>query len=476
MTRRKGGVDIEGRFSFGGLSRHRRRIGWTTVVPKGAAGANWAAKEPGCWEVAQRGEVVLRVEISGDLCRKLMGAGAGGVVGGRQSIVSIYLSIYHREKNRRAGFFERIKMQASQITQGRTFTVSFWFSFSAVKPKITRYTMWEDSQLPTELLTGECTKVRRLKIIPQLGKPLAIMILLGGKSEKKNKPWFGLEGQPIILCKPIIYFSSLEDKPLLLPLSPKPVFKSAKTTVSSFCLCVFLNDRGETLLPAAGILSPSRTAHIKPFTKIKKALSYGAIAPSEELSLIISVYDQVKRKHLHVSAMAMETSLVSIPPAKFDQPAPQGSKSKFETLFGDGNLTFTSIFITKQSLGFSNRSSRLRIRPHSIIILTVSYSQMSLLDFLSHFMHSFLLNPISFSLKFCNSPSTATTSIQPLSITHESLNDVFYLAIIINSASLIPLDECRGLLDGIIDRATNNSSRKNWKNRQDQTRKLTRAC
>ncbi|KNZ56383.1 hypothetical protein VP01_2416g4 [Puccinia sorghi] len=63
-----------------------------------------------------------------------------------------------------------------------------------------------------------------------------------------------LKCQPNILCKPIPSFSSLEDEPLLLPLSPKPVFQFAKATVLVFCLCVFLNDRGKTL-PAACILS-----------------------------------------------------------------------------------------------------------------------------------------------------------------------------------------------------------------------------
>ncbi|KNZ60982.1 putative signal peptide protein [Puccinia sorghi] len=61
-----------------------------------------------------------------------------------------------------------------------------------------------------------------------------------------------LEGQPNILS-----FSSSDDEPLPLPLSPKPVFKSSKAIVLSFCLCVFLNDREETPLPAAEDLHPS---------------------------------------------------------------------------------------------------------------------------------------------------------------------------------------------------------------------------
>ncbi|KNZ62029.1 putative signal peptide protein [Puccinia sorghi] len=62
------------------------------------------------------------------------------------------------------------------------------------------------------------------------------------------------EGQPNIACKPILFSSSSEDEPLPLPLSPKPIFKSAKRTVLIFCLYVFLNDRKETPLPPAGIL------------------------------------------------------------------------------------------------------------------------------------------------------------------------------------------------------------------------------
>ncbi|KNZ54197.1 hypothetical protein VP01_3011g1 [Puccinia sorghi] len=75
-----------------------------------------------------------------------------------------------------------------------------------------------------------------------------------GKAEKKMKPWFGLEDQKNFLCKPILLFSSSEDEPPPLPLSTKPVFKSAKATVSSFFLCVFLNDIEEAPLPTASIL------------------------------------------------------------------------------------------------------------------------------------------------------------------------------------------------------------------------------
>ncbi|KNZ55335.1 putative signal peptide protein [Puccinia sorghi] len=49
-------------------------------------------------------------------------------------------------------------------------------------------------------------------------------------AEKKNLVWvnwwWSLEGQKNIFCTPILLFSSLEDEPLLLPLSLKAVFKS----------------------------------------------------------------------------------------------------------------------------------------------------------------------------------------------------------------------------------------------------------
>lgn len=48
-------------------------------------------------------------------------------------------------------------------------------------------------------------------------------------------------------------------KPLPLLLSPMPVFKSTKSIVASFCLCVCCHDRKETL-PAAGIFSPECAA------------------------------------------------------------------------------------------------------------------------------------------------------------------------------------------------------------------------
>ncbi|KNZ51571.1 hypothetical protein VP01_38g2 [Puccinia sorghi] len=60
------------------------------------------------------------------------------------------------------------------------------------------------------------------------------MILLHLESGKRNKTlvwvsqWQRLEVQPNILCKPILSFSCSEDEPLLLPLSPKPVFKLLK--------------------------------------------------------------------------------------------------------------------------------------------------------------------------------------------------------------------------------------------------------
>ncbi|KNZ58152.1 hypothetical protein VP01_1988g3 [Puccinia sorghi] len=49
-------------------------------------------------------------------------------------------------------------------------------------------------------------------------------------------------------------FFSLEDEPIPLPIFPNPAFKYSKATVSSFCLCVFWNDREETPMPSSGII------------------------------------------------------------------------------------------------------------------------------------------------------------------------------------------------------------------------------
>ncbi|KNZ45457.1 hypothetical protein VP01_808g1 [Puccinia sorghi] len=171
------------------------------------------------------------------------------------------------------------------------------------------------------------------------------MILLQRESWKKNKTLVdllniqvdllntqvdllntqSLEGQPDILCKLILFFSSSEDEPLLLPLSPKHVFKSAKATVLSFCLCVLLNYRDKTPLPKAGILlTDLSTMHFdciiaKAFFNLGGGfcmgcqLKLGPSSPKIRLNLcktytqftvgIISVYDQVNRKHLHANAM-----------------------------------------------------------------------------------------------------------------------------------------------------------------------------
>ncbi|KNZ63229.1 hypothetical protein VP01_116g2 [Puccinia sorghi] len=156
-----------------------------------------------------------------------------------------------------------------------------------------------------------------------------------------------LEGQPNIICKPILSISSSEDESLLLPLSPKPVFKSTKATVSSFGLCVCLNDRDEAPLPAAGLFkahskkvsteSPHALHNQTYFSTwlflkhcyciIAKGFYYldflltcrgfqlnlGPSSPKIRLNIcttynqhitgISSVYNQIKRNHLHSSAM-----------------------------------------------------------------------------------------------------------------------------------------------------------------------------
>ncbi|KNZ43960.1 hypothetical protein VP01_966g2 [Puccinia sorghi] len=124
-------------------------------------------------------------------------------------------------------------------------------------------------------------------------------------------------------------FSSSEDEPLPLPLSPKTFFKYSKANVLSFCLCVFLNEREETPLPTSGILITSLSTMPKAFSilveglicfqhdiKPRYQLNLGPSSPksgnlctayNQHTTIINSVYDQFKRKHFHESAM--ETAL-----------------------------------------------------------------------------------------------------------------------------------------------------------------------
>ncbi|KNZ60095.1 hypothetical protein VP01_160g3 [Puccinia sorghi] len=101
-----------------------------------------------------------------------------------------------------------------------------------------------------QLLLTQSRKLKKNNTTLQNNKPLVqLIILLQWESSWKTK--YSLQ---------VIFFSfSSEDEPLSLQLSPKPVFKSSKAAVLSFCLCVFSNDREETPLPAAVSLSPQHT-------------------------------------------------------------------------------------------------------------------------------------------------------------------------------------------------------------------------
>ncbi|KNZ58403.1 hypothetical protein VP01_1936g1 [Puccinia sorghi] len=154
-----------------------------------------------------------------------------------------------------------------------------------------------------------------------------------------------LAGQTNILSKPIISFSSSEDEPLLISLSPKPVFKSAKATV--WCPAtmnwgrIWLLDR-LTALRKNGNTESQHVLHDQTYFStllfLKSLLFHhgqglflffqrlnfrgyqlniGPSSPKIRLNLctpykhhttcISSVYDQVQRKHWHASTM--ETAL-----------------------------------------------------------------------------------------------------------------------------------------------------------------------
>ncbi|KNZ56614.1 hypothetical protein VP01_2364g1 [Puccinia sorghi] len=110
--------------------------------------------------------------------------------------------------------------------------------------------------------------------------------------------WRSLEGQPNILCTPILYFSSSEDEPLLLPLSQKPVLKYFKATVVCFQHEIkpsFNQFKKDLLLNCRGYqlnLVPS-----SPRIRLNLCTTY-----NQHTTIISSVYDQL-RKHLHASSM-----------------------------------------------------------------------------------------------------------------------------------------------------------------------------
>ncbi|KNZ51361.1 hypothetical protein VP01_3986g1 [Puccinia sorghi] len=126
-----------GGFGFGVLSGHRRRIGWTRVVPEGASGGKlrqWSTRgSGGCTagglrSEADAGRVVVELDKEWKLagiwgCGNSMGAGvAGGVaelwVESRRSFC-IYQSSTRTKSGGKSGF----KLHNHQ--KGRTFTVSF---------------------------------------------------------------------------------------------------------------------------------------------------------------------------------------------------------------------------------------------------------------------------------------------------------------------------------------------------------------
>ncbi|KNZ44851.1 hypothetical protein VP01_875g1 [Puccinia sorghi] len=93
------------------------------------------------------------------------------------------------------------------------------------------------------LLTTNHRKLTKPTQLSQTTKPCSaawiqtnlsvqFMILLQWISQKPTQKHThqSFEGQPILLCNLILSFSSLEDEPLTLPLSPKPVSKSSKAT------------------------------------------------------------------------------------------------------------------------------------------------------------------------------------------------------------------------------------------------------
>ncbi|KNZ60079.1 hypothetical protein VP01_1612g2 [Puccinia sorghi] len=196
------------------------------------------------------------------------------------------------------------------------------------------------------------------------------MILLHGgwisQTPTHNHTHYRLEGQPNIICNAFLFFSSLEDKPLPLPLS-KPILKSSKATVLSFCICIFLNDRGETPLPAAGIFPAQCSVQNHSMLYIiKLILSLGyslkhcdcIIAKgffylsvielqriSTELRTKFTKNQAQLRKYLHVSAM--ETSLVK---------EVNGTKTKIISVLLPHNMQDDFQSMTKEDMRLSMHS------------------------------------------------------------------------------------------------------------------------
>ncbi|KNZ44620.1 hypothetical protein VP01_898g3 [Puccinia sorghi] len=155
------GRKLEGVFGFGGLSRHRRRIGRTRVVLKGAAGGKkdrrWSNLGGATGSVNWQGFGGAGIQWQQEWWRSCGGedelwvrsCGSFGYIRGE--------SLYIQKKNHNIQLTqqksEKLESQASKSPKGRTFTVSFWVAqFSGVKQKSTQYTSEEDTQLPTEIV------------------------------------------------------------------------------------------------------------------------------------------------------------------------------------------------------------------------------------------------------------------------------------------------------------------------------------
>ncbi|KNZ45852.1 putative signal peptide protein [Puccinia sorghi] len=147
------------------------------------------------------------------------------------------------------------------------------------------------------------------------------------KKKKKTLVW-SMEGQPNILCKPILFFSSLENEPLLLPLSPKPVLKFSKATVNPSAgnwnlFTMIYGLQNHNMLYIIKLNSPHGYSSIhcdciiaKGFSslgggfemlstghqdKFQKELPNLCTTCNQHTTGISLVYDQVKRKHLNTT-------------------------------------------------------------------------------------------------------------------------------------------------------------------------------
>ncbi|KNZ43719.1 hypothetical protein VP01_993g4 [Puccinia sorghi] len=141
------------------------------------------------------------------------------------------------------------------------------------------------------------------------------MILLQRDSWRKNKSlvWVTWKANQISSGSQSSLFSFLEDEPLPLPLSPKSVPKYSKATVSSFCLfhCHFIIAKVFFLYLGGGyqiVVVELQRISTELGTKLTQIRLELCTTYNQHTTGISYVYDHVKRKKLHVSAM--ETALV----------------------------------------------------------------------------------------------------------------------------------------------------------------------